>query len=259
MPGTDLARRKSGVQIPSPPPPQPAGQSVAGHTSAALSSFPGPPGATLGPRPACLCSRTTVPSGPAGRCRRARPGGHGAPHRPRVQVAVAIQGEAHRGVPSPRRNLLGIRTNRNPERDSRVPKVVAAQPIQSGSPGRRPPRPSAERGHPQRPTLRSREHEGVQVARPGQVRGQLLDHKARQPHRAPAGPGLGWPDVQHATDLHDDLGHRDRPAQQVDAVPAQPGQLPDAQTTVGAMAAQPSQATSTNEGQRVWEPATAAS
>ena len=76
---------------------------------------------------------------------------------------------------------------------------------------------------------------------------------------APAGPGLGWPDVQHATDLHDDLGHRDRPAQQVDAVPAQPGQLPDAQTTVGAMAAQPSQATSTSEGQRVWEPATAAS
>jgi hypothetical protein len=51
---------------------------------------------------------------------------------------------------------------------------------------------------------------------------------------APAGPGLGWPDVQHATDLHDDLGHRDRPAQQADAAPAQPGQLPDAQTTVGA-------------------------
>jgi hypothetical protein len=32
-----LARRKPGVQIPSPPPPQPAGQSVVGASSAALS------------------------------------------------------------------------------------------------------------------------------------------------------------------------------------------------------------------------------
>jgi hypothetical protein len=34
--------------------------------------------------------------------------------------------------------------------------------------------------------------------------------------------------VQHAPDLDHDLGHRDRPAQQIDAVTAQPGQLPDA-------------------------------
>jgi hypothetical protein len=48
-------------------------------------------------------------------------------------VAVAIQGEAHRGVPSPRRNLLGIRTNRNPERDSRVPKAEATTAASSGT------------------------------------------------------------------------------------------------------------------------------
>jgi hypothetical protein len=66
------------------------------------------------------------------------------------------------------------------------------------------------------------------------VGGQLLDHEAGQPDRAPAGPGLGRPDVQHAPDLDHDLGHRDRPAQQVDAAAAQPGQLPDAQPAVGA-------------------------
>jgi hypothetical protein len=46
-----LARRKPGVQIPSPPPPNLAGQSVAEPPSAALSSSPEAPGATLGPRP----------------------------------------------------------------------------------------------------------------------------------------------------------------------------------------------------------------
>jgi single-strand DNA-binding protein len=87
---------------------------------------------------------------------------------------------------------------------------------------------------PQRPTLGCREHEGVRVARPGQVRGQLLDHEPGQPNRAPAGPGLEWPDVQHASDLDHDLGHLDGPAQQIDAAAAQPGQLPDPQAAVGA-------------------------
>jgi hypothetical protein len=48
--GADLARRKPGVQIPSPPPHIVAGQSVVGPTSAALLSSPEAPGATLGPR-----------------------------------------------------------------------------------------------------------------------------------------------------------------------------------------------------------------
>ena len=83
------------------------------------------------------------------------------------------------------------------------------------------------------PTLRSREDECLRVVRVGQVRGQLLDHEPGQPDRAPAGPGLGRPDVQHAPDLNHDLGHLDRPTQQVDAAAAQPGQLPDAQPAVG--------------------------
>src|SRR4030095_12985780 len=37
----------------------------------------------------------------------------------RVQVAVAIQGEAHRGGPSPSRGLLGIGTGRDPPRHRR--------------------------------------------------------------------------------------------------------------------------------------------
>ena len=44
-----LARRKPGVQIPSPPPHIVAGQSVVGPTSAALSSSPEAAGATPGP------------------------------------------------------------------------------------------------------------------------------------------------------------------------------------------------------------------
>jgi hypothetical protein len=59
-PGLSLARRKPGVQIPSPPPPISAGQSVVGASSTALSSSRGPPGATLGPRPVRRRSRTTV-------------------------------------------------------------------------------------------------------------------------------------------------------------------------------------------------------
>jgi hypothetical protein len=51
---------------------------------------------------------------------------------------------------------------------------------------------------------------------------------------APAAAGLGRPDVQHAQDLHHDLGHLDRAAQQVHPTAAQPGQLPDPQAPVGA-------------------------
>src|SRR4029450_2762519 len=70
-----------------------------------------------------------------------------------------------------------------------------------------PPHPSPARPPPQRATLRGREPEALRIARPGQVGDQLLDHEARQSHRAAAGPGVGWPDVQHALDLDHDLGH----------------------------------------------------
>jgi hypothetical protein len=41
--------------------------------------------------------------------------------------------------------------------------------------------------------------------------GQLLGREARPPDRAPTGPGLGRPNVQHALDLDHDLGHLDGP------------------------------------------------
>ena len=114
-PGADLARRKPGVQIPSPPPHNPAAQSVVGASSAALLSFLGPPGATLGPRPARRGSRTTV----AVRCRLG-----GAVQRVqavaergvglRVQVAVTVEGEAHRGMAGPGGDLLGVGPGRDP-------------------------------------------------------------------------------------------------------------------------------------------------
>jgi 8-oxo-dGTP pyrophosphatase MutT (NUDIX family) len=46
-------------------------------------------------------------------------------------MAIAIQGEADRGVPGPSGDLLGIRLGRNPQRHCRMPQVVNAQPIQA--------------------------------------------------------------------------------------------------------------------------------
>jgi hypothetical protein len=66
------------------------------------------------------------------------------------------------------------------------------------------------------------------------VAGQLLDNEPGQPNGAPAGPGLGRPDMQDALDLNDDIGHRDRAAEQVHSASAQAGQLADAQASVGA-------------------------
>ena len=49
-----------------------------------------------------------------------------------VEVAIAVEGEADRGMPGPRGDLLGIRPGRNPQRDRRMPQVVDAQPIKAG-------------------------------------------------------------------------------------------------------------------------------
>jgi hypothetical protein len=55
-----------------------------------------------------------------------------------VEVAVAVQREAHRGVAGPGGNLLGIRAGRDPQRHRGVAQVVDAQPVQPGRSGRRP-------------------------------------------------------------------------------------------------------------------------
>src|SRR4029453_18606452 len=60
----------------------------------------------------------------------------------RVEVAVAVQGEAHRGVPSPRRDLLRVGAGRDPQRHRRVPKGVDAQPAQPPRHDGWPPHPS---------------------------------------------------------------------------------------------------------------------
>jgi hypothetical protein len=51
----------------------------------------------------------------------------------RVEVAVTIQGEAHRGMPGPGSHLLRVGGGRDPQGDGRVAQIVDAQ---SGAPGR---------------------------------------------------------------------------------------------------------------------------
>jgi hypothetical protein len=92
----------------------------------------------------------------------------------RIEVAVAVQGEAHRGMPSPGGDLLGIRPGRDPQRHRRVPKVVDPQPVQPSRPGRRPPDAMPEPGQPQRATLRTHEHQVVGRPRTGQLLGERL-------------------------------------------------------------------------------------
>jgi hypothetical protein len=116
---------------------------------------------------------------PAGRCRRARPGGRAARRVGlRVQMAVAVPGEAHRGMPGPGRDLLGVGAGRDPQGDRRVPQVVDAQPVQ----------PSGVRGHGRRRTgpatvpLRSRS------LSPRRSRGRPRPRPGR-PRAGPSHPG----------------------------------------------------------------------
>ena len=46
-----------------------------------------------------------------------------------IEVAVAVEGEADRGVPGPGGDLLGIRAGRDPQGDRGVAQVVDTQPI----------------------------------------------------------------------------------------------------------------------------------
>jgi hypothetical protein len=138
----------------------------------------------------------------------------------RVQVAVAVKGEAHRGMPGSGGDFLGVGAGRDPQGDGRVAKVVDTQALEPGVPGRWPPDASAEGDHPQRPTLRGGEHEGVRRTLRCQVGGQLLDYGPGQADGAAAGAGLGWPYAQPATYFRDDLGDLDRASQQVDPAAA---------------------------------------
>jgi hypothetical protein len=137
--------------------------------------------------------------------------------RVRIEMAIAIQGEADRGVPGPSGDLLGIRPGRNPQRHGRMPQVVNAQPIQPGRSGRRrqmrcrnptscnvPPcgpintRSSADPGWPSCSAKASTTTRG-------------------SPDTAVASSGLGRPEMQVAADLGDDLHDLDHPVLQVDS------------------------------------------
>jgi hypothetical protein len=62
---------------------------------------------------------------------------------------------------------------------------------------------------------------------------QVMDDEGRQPDGPPAGARLGRAGDQLTVDLGEDLGHGDRPGQQIDPAWAEPGQLADPQTAVG--------------------------
>jgi hypothetical protein len=146
-------------------------------------------------RPACAAERR-CPRGPAGRCRGAHPGGHGAPHRPPGTGARSDPGEAHRGMAGPRRNLLGIRTSRDPQRHRRVPKIVDAQPIQADRQSRRPPhraRNAVTRSGPSRSWPRSwgRACVGQRRQRPGR-RGVRSRRVPRRPGRLKERHPASW-------------------------------------------------------------------
>jgi hypothetical protein len=55
---------------------------------------------------------------------------------------------------------------------------------------------------------------------------QLTDDEGRQPDGSPAGVRLGWAGDQLALDLGEDLGHGDRPGQQIDPAWRSPASSP---------------------------------
>jgi hypothetical protein len=63
---------------------------------------------------------------------------------------------------------------------------------------------------------------------------QGVENELRQPNRAPTRPRLGWPDMQPALGLGDDLDHLDGAAHQIDPASAQPRHFSDTQAPIGA-------------------------
>jgi hypothetical protein len=94
----------------------------------------------------------------------------------RMEVAVAVQGEADRGMPGPGGDLLGIGAGRDPQRHRRMPQVVDAQPIQPGRPGCPASDAMPECGQPRRSTLRTHEHQVLGGPGTAQLVGQRLNH-----------------------------------------------------------------------------------
>jgi hypothetical protein len=154
-----------------------------------------------------------------------------------VEVAVTVEGEADRGVPSPGGDLLGIGARRDPQGDRGMPQVVDAQSIERGRAGCRPPDAIPESGQPQRPTLRAHEHQIVGAPRTDELFSERLDYNAGEPDAPVASSGFRRPETQVAADLGDDLHYLDHPQVQVDTAAAKPSHLADSKAAIGAVLA----------------------
>ena len=98
----------------------------------------------------------------------------------RVQMPIAVQGEAHRGVPGACGDLFRTGSGGDPQRDRRVPKVMDAQPLQPGGSRCWSPDPGAEVRGAERGTVGEGEHEAIRLGRPdGQMFLERLDHDPR--------------------------------------------------------------------------------
>src|SRR4029450_3067538 len=125
----------------------------------------------------------------------------------RVQVAVAVQCEADRGVAGPHGDLLGCRAGGDPQRHGGVPKIVDTQTIDAGCPGGWDPEARAEAPTPQRSPAGRGEDVAAWASLRHEVGLELADDKGRLAHRSPSGSRLWRPDEQTPPYLGDGPAH----------------------------------------------------
>jgi hypothetical protein len=129
----------------------------------------------------------------------------------RIEVAVAVQSEADRGMSSQGGDLLRIRPAaiqsatavclRSWMRSPSSPAtLVAGRQIRCRKVANR-----------KRPTLRTHKHQIVGGPGTGQQVGQGLDHEPGEPDTPIASSGLGRPEMQITADPRDDLHDKDDP------------------------------------------------
>jgi hypothetical protein len=127
-------------------------------------------------------------------------------------MAIAVQGEADRGVPRAHSDLLGRRAGGDLQRRGRVAKVVDAQALQASCLGIRRPRARPKARDPQRPQPGGGEDVTAGPLRGGKMRLELTDDKGRQPDSSAAGTRLGRAGDQLALDLGEGLATVTAPA-----------------------------------------------
>src|SRR5215218_3823710 len=134
----------------------------------------------------------------------------------------------------PHGDLFRSRAGGDPQRHRRMPKVVDAQSLKTGCLGGRDPEARPETPDPQRSPAGCGEDVAVWACLCREMRLELADYEGWQPYRSPAGSCLRQSEEQLPVYLGDDLRHGDRSSHQIDTPPAESGQLPDAETAIGA-------------------------